>query len=203
VCNGPTHRLAGAAAWLAVAPTLPVQPWQIAAGAVVAGATANGRLSPDMDQSYYLTGRYIPGGHRGITHFWAVPIVPAAAAPLAGDSGWLLLALAVAWWSHHVMDGIFGRVPVLPRARRGWEYAGVGLRTGGQAERWVAQPLAGAAACALAVLDAYRYGLLWAVGVAVLEVLGAVLVLLAMVRTVVTPQRTPRRRGSAVGRTSA
>lgn len=136
---GRSHRLAGASLWLAAAPAFGVHGWHWLAGAAIAGACAHGRLSPDMDV-YPLLGKVIPGGHRGVTHFWLWPLLLAAAAALV-PYGWVVAAVAVAWGSHVATDGVFGRVPVWPR--RGisrWRYAGVGLRTGGLLERAVAVP---------------------------------------------------------------
>jgi membrane-bound metal-dependent hydrolase YbcI (DUF457 family) len=146
---GPSHRIAGVAAWLGVAPLVGVTDWRVAAGAGVAGAFAHGRLSPDMD-IYPLLGTLIPGGHRGITHVWIWPVLVALLAFACRPAGWwfVVLAVAVAWGSHVAADGVFGRVPVWPKRRRGprggrWRYAGVGWRTGGVVEQVVALGLLG------------------------------------------------------------
>lgn len=143
--NGPGHRVVAVAAWLGAAPHLGVTvPWQVAAGAVVAGACGHGRLSPDMDHPTVapLLARLVPGGHRGILHWWPVPLVLLWAAFHAGVYAWQVEAVAVAWASHIAGDAIFGEVPLFPRARGGWYRNGVGLHTGGLVERWAAIPAA-------------------------------------------------------------
>ena len=137
---GPSHRVAGVAAWAAVVAATGTPAVAAVSGVVVAGAAAHGRLSPDMDR-YPLLGKLCPGGHRGITHFWPVLAVFAAAAYLAGPQWWWLPAAAgVAWASHIVTDGVFGRIPVW-RRRGKWLYRGCGLRTGGLIERCLAVPV--------------------------------------------------------------
>jgi hypothetical protein len=125
---GPQHRVAAAAAWLATATHLGVGGWQLAAGTVIAGAAGHGILSPDVDQRGLLAD-VIPGGHRGITHWWPIPVA----------MWWAVLAVAIAWASHIAADAIFGAVPLTPRLRGGWVHSGIGLRTGGFTERWVAR----------------------------------------------------------------
>ena len=147
--NGPGHRVVAVAAWLGAAPHLGVTtPWQVAAGAVIAGACGHGRLSPDMDHPTVapLLARLVPGGHRGILHWPPVPLVMLWAAGHTGVYAWQALAVAVAWVSHLAADAVFGKIPLWPRVRRGWHRAGLGLATGGQVERWVAVPAATVAA---------------------------------------------------------
>ena len=154
MCMGPTHRVAAVAAWLAVAPVLPLAPWQVVAGAVVAGAAGNGRLSPDADQAYYLSSKFIPGGHRGITHFWVIPLAMFAAGLRAGDQGWWILAAAVAWASHILADTPFGRVPVW-YGKHGWVRAGWHLKTGGKIELLLALPTAVVSVLVLTIVDGF------------------------------------------------
>ncbi|HEX5347875.1 MAG TPA: metal-dependent hydrolase [Pseudonocardiaceae bacterium] len=135
---GPSHRVAGVAAWLAVAETAGLTALPAAAGAVIAAATSHGRLSPDMDR-YPFLGRVIPGGHRGITHWW--PVLALFAVLLWTPAPWWIAgALATAWGSHILADAVFGRVPVW-WARGKWECHGLGFKTGGPVELWLAVPV--------------------------------------------------------------
>jgi membrane-bound metal-dependent hydrolase YbcI (DUF457 family) len=136
---GRSHVVAGVAGWALVVPLLGFHGWAAVVGAVVAGSCAHGRLSPDCDR-YPLLGKVLPGGHRGITHLWLWPVGALWLAGLAGQYRWLVAAVAVAWLSHVLGDAVFGRVPVWPR-RHGWVRWGLGLRTGGFVERWVAVPV--------------------------------------------------------------
>lgn len=137
--------------WLAAAPALHVTGWQYPAGVLVASVFAHGRLSPDADR-YPLMRRFIPGGHRGITHWWLLPVLGFIAArmyvPLEWQ--WAPLAVVAGWASHIVADAVFGRVPIYPRRGR-WARWGVGLRTGGTLEKWAAVPALFAAAAWLVV----------------------------------------------------
>lgn len=153
--NGPSHRVFAAATWLAVAPALPVAPWQVAVGAVVAGATGNGRLSPDVDHPNFEVSRWVPGGHRGWTHFWAIPLLMFGAGLSAGDQGWWLLAVAVAWASHLVGDWICGAIPIWPGKRGQWQRAGLHLKTGGLTEVWLLRPAAAVAVVAFGFMDLF------------------------------------------------
>jgi membrane-bound metal-dependent hydrolase YbcI (DUF457 family) len=142
---GPDHRIAGVVAWFAAVPPLGVHGWPVAAGAVVAGATAHGRLSPDADQFHWLA-KVIPGGHRGITHWWVFPLAGIWwATYLIGPYRWELAVISIAWASHIITDAVFGKVPILPKLFKGhghsrWVYLGLGLKTGGKIEYWVAVP---------------------------------------------------------------
>jgi membrane-bound metal-dependent hydrolase YbcI (DUF457 family) len=143
---GRSHVVAGVAGWALVVPLLGFHGWPVVVGAVVAGSCAHGRLSPDCDR-YPLLGRLVPGGHRGLTHWWPVPITGLWAASFAGPYRWLAVAVVVGWASHILGDAVFGRVPLWPRLRRRgrsrWFVGGVGLKTGGMLERWVAVPAFG------------------------------------------------------------
>lgn len=153
---GPVHRVVSSATWLGVAPWLPLEhPWQILAGAVVAGAAGNGRCSPDCDQAYYATGKLIPGGHREITHFWLLPAVVLLAGMRAGAQGWWVMAIAVAWLAHDALDAPFGRVPVWIDRKGRWIRAGCRLKTGGRVERWLVMPAGVAAVGVLTLWDAW------------------------------------------------
>jgi hypothetical protein len=143
---GPSHRLAGAAAWTGIAPLLGVSGWQLAAGVLVAAATANGRLSPDMDR-YPILGKCIPGGHRGITHWYVIPLLIFVGSYYVWHI-WpnryvilLMWAISIAWASHILTDGVFGRIPIWPKGLRRWRYMGLGLRTGGKIEKLFAVPV--------------------------------------------------------------
>jgi len=150
---GPEHRVAAVAAWLGVAPHLGVTPGQLVVGTLFAGAAGHGRLSPDADQEGWLA-KLIPGGHRGITHWWPVTLVMFLAGTRLGTYGWQVEAVAVAWASHLGGDVVFGEIPVLPRRGGRWVRFGVGLDTGGWSERWVARPLLLLTVLALALVDA-------------------------------------------------
>lgn len=145
---GPSHRVLGSVAWLGAAPLIDrdILWWQLAAGILVAGATAHGRLSPDADR-YPMLGRVIPGGHRGVTHWWPLPLVIYLIGVATARSDmwsfrvdWIIFAVAVAWASHDVSDFVFGKIPIF-RKRRHWKTAGLGFRTGGAIEKFVAVPL--------------------------------------------------------------
>lgn len=143
---GPSHRVAGVAAWLAFADLTRAAAVPVAAGVVLAAATSHGRLSPDMD-NYPLLAKVIPGGHRGIAHWWPVPALFLLAL-FTSVPWWIPVSVTVAWGSHLVTDAVFGKasrnrpagVPVL-RSRGRWRYVGVGLKAGGATEKWVAVPL--------------------------------------------------------------
>lgn len=146
VMMGPSHRVAGVVAWLAASPQLGTH-GSIAytlAGTVFAGATANGRLSPDADRYPWLT-KIIPGGHRGILHWWLPTVIVLwHAIHMTGPYQWQVAAVSIGWASHIATDGIFGRIPIWPRifkrSKSRWRYAGLSLSTGGKIERWVAVP---------------------------------------------------------------
>jgi hypothetical protein len=129
--------------------------WQLAVGAVIAGTTGNGRLSPDMDQYTWWrrTDRAIPDelvghplGHRMATHWVGWPLLGwlalRATPPVAGL--WAAWAALTGWVVHVVLDAVFGRegygrgpgVPIAPW----WWHVGVGLKSGGLVERWLFLP---------------------------------------------------------------
>jgi hypothetical protein len=143
---GFSHRIAGVVSWLAVAPELGTHGVisYTLVGTAFAGATANGRMSPDMDRYPWLT-KIIPGGHRGILHWWVLPALGLwYVAHMVGPYQWQVAAVVVAWTSHILTDGVFGRIPLWYRPLRGrWVYGGLKLKTGGRIEKWVVVPLMG------------------------------------------------------------
>lgn len=139
-------------AWVAFAPHLGVSgPVNLTAGLAIAAATSHGRLSPDMDR-YYGEGPRLAAQHRRLPHWFPVTLAAFDVAGLAGPYSWVVLAVAVAWASHVVTDAVFGKVPLYPRLVKGkrgrWVKVGLGLHTGGVAERLVAVP----AMCAAGLL---------------------------------------------------
>lgn len=146
-------------------------PLPVAAGsALIATLTSGGRrFSPDLDQSRWWinTARYLPGprdardgspdgimGHRGITHWWGIPLVAAVVYwpflyVLPTSIAWVPVALWAGWTSHLLGDIPFGRIPVLPWAgkmapkigpKRKSALAKKLLATGGPVEMYVARP---------------------------------------------------------------
>ena len=126
------HHAVAAAGWLTLAPVLaPHAPaWQVAATTVVAGVTAAGKTSPDMDQRG-VSAVVIPGGHRRVTHTVELAVLVAVAGWLAPGIWWR--AAAFGWASHVVADAPFGGVPV---AVLGMRRVGLRFKTGGPVE-WV------------------------------------------------------------------
>jgi hypothetical protein len=147
-----THHLLGLSAGLGVA-AASGWPWpQAAAAAFLAGVTAAGPTSPDLDQyrAWRRLDRWVPdellgaGGplqHRGLSHWWGLPAAAAlVVALLPGPVQWLAWCLVVGWASHLVGDLAFGKpdpwsgrgpgIPVWPW----WGHVGVGLDTGGWLE---------------------------------------------------------------------
>lgn len=132
--DGTTHRLFAASVSLAVSTSLGQPGWQTAAAAVIATASAAGWTSPDADQSWLS---WVPGGHRGLTHWWGLPAIGAVATILfvPPEASWAIWALLVGWSSHLVGDFVFGvRPPGIPLAPW-WAYTGLGFDSGGGIER--------------------------------------------------------------------
>lgn len=132
--DGSTHRLFAASASLAVSTAAGAPAWQTVASAVIATSSSAGWTSPDADQSWLS---WVPGGHRGFTHWWGIPAMGAIATVLyvPPDAAWALWALLLGWSSHLLGDFLFGeRPPGIPMAPW-WAYAGLGLDSGGAIER--------------------------------------------------------------------
>ncbi len=146
--NGSGHVQVGFASGLAVGSVAGWPLWRSVAAGVVAAALS--RL-PDVDNRRWwqtadtllpdeALGHGGPMRHRGVTHWWAWPVLLAVVSQLgvsaAGvDVGWLVLAAAVGLGSHVVADFVFGAkskfrdagVPLFPW----WGHVGVGLKSDG------------------------------------------------------------------------
>lgn len=132
--DGSTHRLFAASTSLAISTGYGQPAWQTGAAAVIATASAAGWTSPDADQSWLA---WVPGGHRGLTHWWGLPAAAALATLLfvPPEAAWAVWALLVGWTSHLVGDFLFGeRPPGIPLAPW-WAYSGIRLDSGGGIER--------------------------------------------------------------------
>ena len=133
--DGSTHRLAAASASLSVSAAVGAPVWQAACAALIATATSSGWTSPDADQSWLA---WVPGGHRGLTHWWGLPalaVVPALLVP--PQTAWAVWALLIGWSSHLVGDFVFGRRPRGVPMAPWWGHAGLGLDSGGGVEKWL------------------------------------------------------------------
>jgi hypothetical protein len=155
-----SHIPLGALAGLAYGVHQGFPPAQSGACAVLAAAVAP---LPDVDARRWwrTTDRVTPdealghGGpmrHRGLTHWWGVPVALAMGLSQVGlvvdgmDVTWVGWALLAGWCSHLAGDLVFGkrcpqegRGPGIPLAPW-WAHRGVGLDTGGVSEvlaRWV------------------------------------------------------------------
>lgn len=132
--DGSTHRLFAASVSLAVSTAAGAPPWQTAGAAVISTATSAGWTSPDADQSWL---RWMPGGHRGLSHWWGLPVLAAAATVslVPADLAWVAWALVLGWSSHLVGDFVFGvrppGIPLLPW----WGHVGLRFDSGGGLER--------------------------------------------------------------------
>lgn len=123
MCKRSTHYVSGAASGagytavvLGTAATLPV----LVAGGLASAVTSGGRCSPDCDQFgwWKRLDRHLPdelllfGGpmrHRGITHWWGLPLVPTVLlyqqwGSLSLFVQWLAGVLLAGWWSHLLTD---------------------------------------------------------------------------------------------------
>jgi hypothetical protein len=135
---GPTHRLAGSLAGVAVS-SVAGQPWSIVAmSGLVASATSHGWASPDIDQTepWVMARRALPSpadrllNHRALSHWWGLPVAAAwFAGGLPAEAAWPAWMLIVGWSSHLVGDFVFGKIPVLPFPDS--PTVGLGLDTGG------------------------------------------------------------------------
>ncbi|GLY33046.1 metal-dependent hydrolase [Kineosporia sp. NBRC 101731] len=134
--DGSTHRLFAASVSIATSTATGAPLWQAAASAVIGTASAAGWTSPDADQSWL---HWVPGGHRGLTHWWGIPALLSVAVLVfvPPEAAWALWALILGWASHLLADFIFGeRPPGIPMAPW-WSYAGLGLNSGGGVEKWL------------------------------------------------------------------
>jgi len=132
--DGSTHRLLAASSSLAISTATGAPAWQAGGAALISTATAAGWTSPDADQSWL---GWLPGGHRGLSHWWGLPAVAALAtsnlapAPVA----WVAWALILGWTSHLVGDFVFGiRPPGIP-TMPWWAHVGLRFDSGGTLER--------------------------------------------------------------------
>jgi membrane-bound metal-dependent hydrolase YbcI (DUF457 family) len=142
--NRRSHVLVGAAAGAGLAVADGQGPLLAAATVLVAAAAAP---IPDLDNaSWWKTlDRVVPdevlghGGpmrHRGLMHWWVLPVVFTATVTVAApiEARWALLAAAAGWGSHIVADFLVGArspyrgpgVPVAPW----WWHVGLGLHNG-------------------------------------------------------------------------
>jgi membrane-bound metal-dependent hydrolase YbcI (DUF457 family) len=159
---GTTHRLTGAAAGLAIATATGVGLVHTVVTTLLAAVTAAGATSPDIDQqgAWHTTDALLPdelaghGGplrHRGLAHWWGLPLIAGFTAmhllPLRWQ--WLAGAALIGWCSHLLGDFVFGKAspyqgrgPGIPLAPWWW-HVGLGLDTGGWLERavqWLGLP---------------------------------------------------------------
>jgi hypothetical protein len=134
--DGSTHRLAAASASLALSTSTGAPAWQAGCAALIATATSSGWTSPDADQSWLS---WVPGGHRGLTHWWGLPALAALAtvALVPAEAAWAVWALILGWSSHLAGDFVFGRRPPGVPTAPWWGHAGLRLDSGGGLERWL------------------------------------------------------------------
>jgi hypothetical protein len=157
MCMGPAHRLGGFVGGAALATALHQPLWVAVASAGIATVTAGGRPSPDVDQfkGWRLADKLTPdellgkGGpmqHRGITHFWGIPLAAAVAVVVFVPGLWIAWAALAGWASHLLLDWVFGqrawgRGPGIPLTGIWWGHHGLGLDAGGLVERFVLMPI--------------------------------------------------------------
>lgn len=143
--NRQHHHVVGAAAGAVLASASGLGLWQSAATVVLAASVA---ALPDTDQGvlWRFADRWLPdealghGGpmrHRGITHWWALPVlwVVAVLVWIPDAWRWPLWALIAGWVSHLVADFVVGarsrqRGPGIPLAPW-WAHIGLGARCDG------------------------------------------------------------------------
>lgn len=142
--NGPTHALLGACAGIATATAMGLPVWQVACAVPLAMVASAGHTSPDMDQSAWwrLLDRWLPDEalgesgpmrHRGITHWWGLPLAAGLALLACAPGAWWAWALLAGWTSHLAGDFLFGAnggIPIMPW----WGCIGLGLKVGGGVE---------------------------------------------------------------------
>lgn len=144
------HLLFACASQLVVSTTAGHHPGVTATSTVIAGLASWG---PDVDQlsPWRVIDKVLPdeelgaGGpmrHRGITHWWAWPLLAALVAQAAdlGDVGWVIWALIVGWTSHLIGDFLFGERPAGIPLWPWWGHIGLGLNSGGLLEHMVVPP---------------------------------------------------------------
>lgn len=157
--NRTTHNLLGAASGLGLGLALGGPWWHPVVAAGLASITSDGPTSPDGDQykAWKRLDRWVPdellghGGplqHRGISHWWGLPVLAAVLVAAVVPQGlqWVGAALVTGWASHLAGDFIFGKadpwsgrgpgIPVWPW----WGHVGLGGKSGGRVERWLAAP---------------------------------------------------------------
>jgi membrane-bound metal-dependent hydrolase YbcI (DUF457 family) len=132
--NGNGHLAAAAMSAVAVSAHLDQPLWQRALSPAIALATAK---APDVDNSRWWQElrQHVPIkvvrsalNHRGITHWWGVPLALWWA---QDDPSWVFVALITGYASHLVADALFGKTGV-PLVGWGWH---VGLRL--QMGKWL------------------------------------------------------------------
>jgi hypothetical protein len=153
-----SHHLAGLTTGLALAAVYPA-PLPVKAGIIaVATLTAGGGWSPDIDQTRMWgfldrilpdewLGEQGPMRHRGVSHFWGIPVTFAVLTYLYAPPAWSWAAYAAAagWLSHLAGDWVYGaagygRGPGIPLAPW-WHHRGLGCRSGGHGEHVIARPI--------------------------------------------------------------
>lgn len=154
--NTGTHHLCGFVAGLAAAAVLPLPLAQAVGLVAVSTVVSGGALSPDMDQRKWwrLLDKIVPdewlgnGGplqHRGITHWWGIPVAGVVLAVFTVGFPWWAWALTVGWASHIAGDAVFGakspgRGPGVPLGPW-WGHHGAGFHSGGRGEIFVGRPV--------------------------------------------------------------
>ena len=144
------HRLLGATSGLGLAAIGGLHPVE---ACVLAGTAALVAPWPDVDQRRWWResfGQWRPLQHRRLTHWWGLPTLALLLFfVVSGPVAWLLGAALVGWYSHLVGDWMFGkrgpaitgwRGPGIPLAPW-WGYHGLGLRCGGNIEKYAAWPV--------------------------------------------------------------
>jgi hypothetical protein len=169
VCMAPTHRLAGAWSGALYGWHVGLPWWACVGTAAAATVTSAGILSPDADQyrGWRRVDKYTPdellghGGplqHRGLTHFWGLPLAAAYgmhSATLPAVLTLIFWALIVGWVSHLVLDFAVGAkgwgrnagIPLAPW----WWHVGLGFKAGG-----VVEMLLGTGMCLTAAAVAWQ-----------------------------------------------
>lgn len=150
--KGTTHYLFGACSGVALGSAAGWEWPQIVAAGWLATLTAGGRLSPDVDQHWAWTfvdrlvpdewlGNNGPLQHRGLSHWWGLPLAGFSVAwsMLPAAWAWVAYALLTGWSSHLAGDYLFGRAGAGRRAgipfAPWWNHRGIGLAVGGVLER--------------------------------------------------------------------